>query len=183
MSPKSIEETHSWLKHLLKKSQRENARNILKIMWRKSNEKIAYRPNEKFPNWASIIAVWRFTAYKWHSRASAETSNTDPATARTYKETCRKLINKVMYCLEMKKLPKVYESISGIHQQCSFYGERAKDLERELERNTSSAKDGLCPMRKKLNKVGWLPCRLRGKLNELRKEAGHSRQKLAKKRV
>jgi len=85
-----------------------------------------------------------------------------------------------MYCLEMKKLPKVYENTSGIHQKCSSYGERAKDLERELERNTSSAKDGLCPMRKKLNKVGWHPCRLRGNLNELRKETGHSRQKLAK---
>lgn len=83
----------------------------------------------------------------------------------------------------MKKLPKAYKNVSGIHQQCSSYAERPKDLERELERNTSSAKDGLCPMRKKLNKVGWLPCRLRGKLNELRKETGQSRQKLAKRRV
>ena len=38
--------------------------------------------------------------------------NGQATTARTYNETCRRFINKVTYCLEIKKLPKVYRNMN-----------------------------------------------------------------------
>ena len=73
--------------------------------------------------------------------------------------------------LKKKKLPKVYENSSSVHQKRNSYRKLAKDLERELERNTSFYQRWIMSHEKKNPQQSWLASPLtERKLNELRKE-------------
>lgn len=140
-------------------------------MWRKSNERRAYRTIKRSPNRASIFAVWKRTSWKCDSEASAGSC----WASQTWNAHSEKIHLKGTYCLEMeKKCPKMHRNTNCTYQKCHLHRKMAEDMEEELGRTSSFCQNQSLSCEEMLQRVGGQLCEQREAQWAKKRKRSHS---------